>query len=312
MNTSAISLPDLSASQAHLRLIQTTDLHLHVLGYDYFTDRALPGTGLARIATRIRALRASAGTSLLLDNGDFLQGTPLADWLAEEGRLGPGELHPMFGAMNALGYDGGTLGNHDFNYGLPFLVNALAGAAFPVVCANVLTARGAAPAEDTTLQPPWTVLDREVTTGDGRTLPLRIGLIGFAPPQTREWEQFSVGPRIDTRDIVAAALGHLPALRAAGADIVVALAHSGIGDATHSPGMENAATALAALDGIDVVLAGHTHQRFPGPDIAPGPAVDPVAGTLAGKPAVMAGFDGAHFGLIDLVLDHGPQGWRIA
>ena len=72
------------------------------------------------------------------------------------------------------------------------------------------------------------------------------------------------------------------------------------------------ATALAALDGIDALVAGHTHLVFPGPDHDHADGVDPVRGTLCGKPAVMPGFWGSHLGVIDLALRETPDGWTVA
>jgi 2',3'-cyclic-nucleotide 2'-phosphodiesterase / 3'-nucleotidase len=299
----------LSGPQMHLRILATTDLHLQVMPYDYFADRRLPDSGLAQTASLIKALRQIDGACLLLDNGDFLQGNPLSDWLAKDSGFGPGDLHPMIAAMNALGYDGGTLGNHDFNYGLEFLRNALARAEFPVVSANMTLQQADKPEADVTLQPPWAILPRDVTTADGETHLLNIGIIGFAPPQTPIWEQFSIGSLIGARDIVEAARAHVPRLRAAGADLVIALAHSGIGQQPAVPGQENAGLVLASVPGIDAIVVGHTHQVFPGPGSEARPDVDPVAGTLHGKPAVMAGSLGSHVGVIDLKLAKGTSGW---
>ena len=185
----------------------------------------------------------------------------------------------MITAFNTLGYDAATLGNHEFDYGLRFLSEVLADAQFPVVSANIATRLGQSPARDETLVPPFTILRRRSST-DGRAarIPLRIGVIGFAPPQIAD-----LGPRhtwtagIHTRDILASARAWLPRLRARGADIIVALAHSGIGALEPEDGIENAATALAALPEIDAVIAGHCHQVFPGPGFAAAEEVDPVA-----------------------------------
>ena len=74
---------------------------------------------------------------MLIDNGDFLQGNPMGDYMAYQKGMKPGDVHPVIKAMNVLGYDCGTLGNHEFNYGLDFMFNTLAGATFPFVCANL-------------------------------------------------------------------------------------------------------------------------------------------------------------------------------
>ncbi len=304
-----MTTPEPAPLAAHLRILETTDLHSEVMAWDYFADRPTASGGLARAATLIRALRAEVSDCLLLDDGDFLQGNPMSDWAAEA--RPEGAPHPVIAAMNALGYDAATLGNHEFNYGLPLLHAALAQATFPVVCANVSTARGTR-ADAAPLVPPWTLLDRRILGSDGARHPLRIGIIGLAPPQIAAWERFSLDGVLATRDIVETARALVPALKAAGAEIVVALCHAGIGADAHTPGMENAAVPLAAVPGIDVILMGHTHGVFPGPDHAATGAVDPVAGTLHGKPAVMAGFHGSHVGVVDLTLERGVAGWRVA
>lgn len=305
--------PNPSAPQARLRILQTTDLHVSLLPYDYFSDRIAPGTGLAQAASLIHALRAGADNCLLFDNGDFLQGNPLADWVARDVNFSNGETHPMIAAMNTLDYDAGTLGNHEFDYGLGFLNKALAQIAFPMTSANILVQRGQDP--DHPFLPPFILLDRNIICADGTLHPIRVGVIGFAPPQLVDWNRIVLQQQIATQPIVDAARHYVPLMRAAGADIIVALSHSGI--SPDDPAMigtdevENASVQLAGIDGIDVVLAGHTHLLFPGPGTTPTPDIDPVKGTLHGKPAVMAGSNGSHIGVVDLVLTRQDGRWGI-
>jgi 2',3'-cyclic-nucleotide 2'-phosphodiesterase/3'-nucleotidase len=298
--------------QAHLRIMETTDIHVHIYPYDYYADRPVDTVGLARTADLIGGIRAEATNSILLDNGDFLQGNPMGDYIAYERGMAEGDSHPMITAMNTLGFDASTLGNHEFNYGLPFLMNSVAGAAFPIVCANVATEMGAAATADTTLVAPYVMLDREITDGAGQTHPIRIGIIGFVPPQIMTWDRRHLEGNVGVRDIVAAAQAYVPQMREEGAEIIIALSHSGIEGADHTDMMENASVPLAGVDGIDVVLTGHHHRVFPGPDYANTPGVDVEAGTIMGKPAVMAGFWGSHMGLVDLMLERDGNSWRIA
>ncbi|GAB5447625.1 bifunctional 2',3'-cyclic-nucleotide 2'-phosphodiesterase/3'-nucleotidase [Gymnodinialimonas sp.] len=300
------------AGQAHLRIMETTDVHVHIYPYDYYGDRPVDTVGLARTAALIDGVRAESTNSILLDNGDFLQGNPMGDYMAYERGMAEGDLHPMIAAMNALGYEGSTLGNHEFNYGLSFLMNSVAGAAFPVVCANVATGLGASVTEDTTLVPPYMMIDRTLTDGAGETHPIRIGVIGFVPPQIMTWDRRHLEGNVEVRDIVAAAQAYVPQMREDGAEIIIALSHSGIGAADHADMMENASIPLAGVDGIDVVLTGHHHRVFPGPDYAETPGVDVEAGTIMGKPGVMAGFWGSHMGLVDLMLERDGNTWRVA
>ena len=300
-----------AANQVHLRIMETTDLHVHVFPYDYYGDREVDTVGLARTASIVNGIRAEATNSMLIDNGDFLQGNPMGDYIAYERGMKEGDMHPIISAMNTVGFDGSTLGNHEFNYGLDFLTKSLAGAEFPVVCANIAKEMGAGPTADTTLLPPYVILDRTVTDGAGGSHQIRVGLIGFVPPQVMTWDRRHLDGNVQARDIVAAAEAWVPQMREAGADIVIALSHSGIGPAEYEEGMENASVPLAAVEGIDAVLTGHHHRVFPSSQYDGIAGVDPVAGTLHGKPAAMGGFWGSHLGVIDLMLETEGGEWRI-
>lgn len=282
-----------------LRILATSDLHMHLLPFDYLANRPSGHLGLARTAVLIQQRRAEARACLLLDNGDFLQGGPMGDLTARPQRP-LSAVHPAIAAMNALGYDAAALGNHDFNFGLPFLRRVVAQARFPMLAANLTLTRGTGFAATC-------IIDRMLTDGQDRAHPLRIGIIGLLPPQTEEWDHDLRG-QMRSHDIIATARQVVPRLRAQGVDLVVALAHSGIGAPDPTPRMEHAALALAALPGIDVVIAGHTHEVFPGPRWQGRPGIDADRGTLAGKPAVMPGFGGSHLGVIDIRFAPGPDG----
>ncbi len=299
------------AGQAHLRIMETTDLHVHIFPYDYYGDREVDTVGLARTASLINDVRAESTNSLLLDNGDFLQGNPMGDYMAYERGMSEGDAHPIVTAMNAVGFDGATIGNHEFNYGLDFLMNSMQGADFPVVLANVVRELGSSPTEDSLLFDPYVILDREITDGAGETHPIRIGLIGFVPPQIMVWDRRHLEGNVQTRDIVEAAEAWIPQMREGGADIIIALSHSGIGGAEAVDLMENASIPLAAIEGVDAILTGHHHRVFPGPDYADTPGVDVEAGTIMGTPAAMGGYWGSHMGLIDLMLERDGSGWRV-
>jgi 2',3'-cyclic-nucleotide 2'-phosphodiesterase/3'-nucleotidase len=301
------------AGQAHLRLIETTDLHVHVFPYDYYADKPNDTMGVARTASLIRAIRSEATNSLLLDNGDFLQGNPMGDYIAYERGMKDGDVHPVITAMNVLEMECSTLGNHEFNYGLDFMDKVLAGAKYPIVCANL--AKGtlaSSPRDDTLYLKPYVIIEKKVTDGAGTTHPVKVGLIGFVPPQIMVWDGRHLEGKVMTRDIVEAAKAWVPEMREAGADIVVALSHSGIDASGPSERMENASLFLAGVDGIDAVFTGHQHLVFPGSDFEGLAEVDSASGTLMGKPGVMGGFWGSHMGLIDLLLEQDGGKWRVA
>lgn len=298
-------------AQAHLRIMETTDLHVHVYPYDYYSDRPVDTVGLSRTAAIIEEIRAEATNSMLVDNGDFLQGNPMGDYIAYERGMKEGDMHPVITAMNTVGFDASTLGNHEFNYGLEFLTKSLAGADFPVISANVVTEKAENPRDDKTLVPPYVILDREVTLGDGTTAPIKVGLIGFVPPQIMTWDRRHLEGNVTARDIVETAQAWVPQIKEEGADIIIALSHSGIGSAQYEEGMENASVPLAEVSGIDALMTGHSHLVFPSPTYADYAGLDAVAGTIHGKPAVMGGFWGSHLGVIDLMLERDGNEWRV-
>ncbi|MGI9390185.1 MAG: bifunctional 2',3'-cyclic-nucleotide 2'-phosphodiesterase/3'-nucleotidase [Boseongicola sp.] len=300
-----------AAGQAHLRIMETTDLHVHVWPYDYYADKARDTVGLARTAAHIASIREEATNSLMLDNGDFLQGNPMGDYIAYERGMKEGDMHPVITAMNTVGFDASTLGNHEFNYGLDFLIKSLAGADFPIVSANVVKSEGSDPTKDTTLIKPYVILDRMLKDGAGEEHPIKVGLIGFVPPQIMNWDRKHLEGNVTARDIVKTARAYVPQMREEGADIIIALSHSGIGSADESDGMENASVPLATVDGIDALLTGHSHLVFPSSTYADYAAVDAENGLIHGKPATMGGFWGSHLGVIDLMLERDGGEWRV-
>jgi len=302
---------DLADSLVHtlvtLRIMATTDLHKQVMPYNYQTNQNAVTRGFSRTATLIRQARLEATNSILVDNGDFL-----CSVTAESGAgLGSERLHPMVSIMNHLGYDAATPGNHDFDYGPDFLTEIAGQADFPFLSANALIKRAQTPADDEFLFSCFTILNRDVTDLAGNKHRIRIGITGFLPPNSvAQYDDMS--NKIQTRDIIEAAHNVVPQMKAAGADIIIALAHTGIGGEAHVTNMENAAVPLAEIDGIDAIIAGHRHQVFPGPDWPESKIVDAKKGIVHGKPLVAAGYWGSHLGIIDLDLVETNGSWQVA
>ena len=292
------TLPETGHSDCdiHLRLLGTTDLHAHLIGYDYFADSVDETVGLTRVATLIDQARKETRNSLLFDNGDLLQGSPLGDGAAQFGGA-----NPMVVALSVLGFDAASIGNHDFNYGITTLEHAYSTATFPVLCGNV----------EGLSFPPYALLRRRFADTNGTTRNLCVGVVGFTPPQILKWDAAKLSGRVEVSDIPATARALVPQMRSQGADIIVALLHGGIEDRTTPSMHENPAIALAEVDGIDAIFTGHTHQVFPGPDFAASARIDPERGRIAGKPGVMAGAYGSHLGLVDLDIQCRGGVWSI-
>ena len=299
-------LPLASAQTAELRLLETTDIHTNIVPYDYYQDAETDAFGLAKTATLIKAARDEAPNSLLFDNGDLIQGTPLGDYKAKVDVLEEGEIHPVYQAMNLLSYDAANIGNHEFNYGLEFLNRALAGADFPYVNANVYKADGT-----TNYFKPYLILDRKITDTAGQTHTLKVGVIGFVPPQIMTWDKSNLDGKVVTKDIVETAQKFVPEMKEAGAEIIVAVPHSGF-EAGERQGMdENAVGYLSEVEGIDAILFGHAHSVFPSEQFADYSGADLEKGTINGVPSVMPGFWGDHLGVIDLTLTRQNGSWAV-
>jgi len=316
-------------TRAQLAILESTDVHSNVLSYDYYKLAEDPGLGFERLATLVRQARGEFANTLLFDAGDTIQGTALADYQALVKPVACGEELAMYRAMDVLGYDGGTVGNHEFNYGLPFLSQvsgrpmdvdgvprrACKGPGFPLVLANVVGARDGQP-----IYPPYAILERTLKLRDagGRTreAPIRIGIIGFTPPPIMMWDRRNLEGKVRTLGLVEAAREYLPKLRAQNVDLVVAISHGGLDASPYGETMENANWYLAQEPGIDVLLLGHSHAVFPDPGnpksrFANLPQVDNQRGFVHGKPAVMGNFWGKSLGVVDLALVRRDGRWQI-
>ncbi len=292
----------------NLRILETTDIHVNLANYDYYQDAETDKYGLVKTASLIKQARTEAKNSLLFDNGDLIQGNPLGDYVAKIDPLQPGETHPVYKAMNLLDYDAGNIGNHEFNYGLDFLKTSLSGSNFPYVNANVYVDDGTG---EKNYFKPYEILDRQVVDEDGETHSIKVGVIGFVPPQIMQWDKANLEGKVVTKDIVETAEHFIPKMKADGADIIVAIPHSGIGTVTSEGMEENATYDLSKVDGIDAILFGHSHGTFPSAAYDGIEGVDTANGTINGTPAVMPGYWGSHLGLVDLQLQHADGKWTV-
>ncbi len=319
-----------AGSSATLALLETTDLHSNVLSYDYLRMAPDPAVGLERTATLIAAARAEFANTMLLDNGDTIQGTALADYQALVKPLACGQTLAIYKAMNQLGFEGGGIGNHEFNYGLAYLSQVTgnrfdvegvdpdaprcAGPQFPQVLANVLSVRSGQP-----LFAPYRIIDKAIKAvgPDGRTIDasVKVGIIGFVPPTIMAWDKRWLEGKVVTVGVREAAQKYIPEMRAKGAELVVVISHGGLDDAPYSPAMENGNYHLSKVPGIDAMLIGHSHQVFPNPNSGETQfnlaGVDKVKGTVNGVPTVMANMWGKHLGVIGLRLTHDGRAWRV-
>ena len=293
-----------------VRILATTDLHTNLVNYDYYQDKPVETLGLAKTAVLIEKAKKENPNVLLVDNGDTIQGTPLGTYKAIVNPVEKGEQHPMYAALQALGFEAGTLGNHEFNYGLDYLNRVIETAGLPIVNANVLD-----PATGKFIYQPYKIIEKTFTDTQGRLTTVKIGVTGIVPPQILNWDKANLEGKVVVRDSVEAIRDIIPEIRKAGADITLVLSHSGIGDDKYEKGEENEGYQIASLPGVDAVVTGHSHAEFPSGN-ATGfyekyPGVDGINGKINGTPVTMAGKYGDHLGVIDLKLNYTDGKWKV-
>ena len=299
--------PDDTTGSVPLTLMATTDVHGHVLDWDYFQNAPYPADdalGLTRAATAIDAVRAERGEEsvVVLDNGDAIQGTPLTYYYG----MGDGAAsvlsddaeHPMATAFDAIGYDAQVVGNHEYNYGLDLLSAYEEDLDAPLLGANVIDVATGEPYHD-----PYTLIEREIA-GESVT----IGVLGLVTPGVRVWDRGVVEGVLEFRDVVETAERWVPVVEEQ-ADVVVVLAHSGKGttadaDYDRTALTEDAARNVATMvPGIDVVVAGHSHNDEP----------EEVVENVAGEPVLITqpNYWARSVSQVDLSLVPDGDGFRV-
>lgn len=285
-----------------LRILATTDLHLQLHGYDYNANTQGRHFGLAGLAPQIREARAEAQQNgmacVLFDNGDVLQGGALGAFLATQPVT---DKHPLVHALNTIGYDAIGVGNHDLDFGLPYL-NAIADHLdMPLIASNL---RGPAAS---TIQRSAIINVTPPSRGSNPAIPLKVGVISVLPRGTDQWNANVLSGQATVQDYHKIIHRAVPALRSAGADVIVLLAHLGRAEFHSETGTD---LALASIPGIDAVVLGHTHETFP-----PSPSAcsqNSPAGRIGGRPAIMPGHHGSHLGVLDITLQSGTDNrWRV-
>jgi len=285
-----------------LKILATTDLHMSVCGYDYLSEQRREDIGLTALASIIQRQRAQA-SSILVDNGDSLQSSPQGDFVAARYMADKTTRNPMIEAMNHLEFDAAAVGNHEFDYGIDYLIGITKVANFPFLCANIHPVN-----KDIHNWPkPCTIVKRRLKNENGHTVDVKIGLIGLAPTETVNWNWGHLRGRATATEMVQTARAEAQQLRSLGVDLIVLLAHTGVGQNSRLTNHIGLVSELAKINEIDVIVGGHDHDSFPRKylDGKPDPAIkgtDTEAGTVHGKPVVQPGHSGGCLGVIDLEI----------
>ena len=225
-----------------LYLLHTSDTHSRIEPLDKLAADPDAGKGgTARRAAFIRQFRAEHPATLVLDCGDYSQGTPYYNFYH-------GELEVKM--IKHIGYDAIAIGNHEFDFGMENLSRLVRLAGCPTVCANYEVS--GTPLEG--LVKPYTIIKR-----DG----LRIGVFGLGP-KLEGLVQTDKCEGVAFKDPIATAQKTVETLRGKEkCDIVVCLSH--LGYQLLNPEDANDEKLVAQTQGIDVILGGHSHTNMDTP-----------------------------------------------
>ncbi|ANC09543.1 MULTISPECIES: bifunctional 2',3'-cyclic-nucleotide 2'-phosphodiesterase/3'-nucleotidase [Bacillus cereus group] len=291
-------------STVNLRILETSDIHVNLMNYDYYQTKTDNKVGLVQTATLVNKAREEVKNSVLFDDGDALQGTPLGDYVAnkiknQENSVDPNYVHPLYRVMNLMKYDVISLGNHEFNYGLDYLKKVTSKTKIPVINSNVYIDDhdGNDENDEHYFDRPYHILEKEVVDEAGQKQIVKIGVMGFVPPQIMNWDKANLEGQVKAKDIVETAKKMVPKMKAEGADVIVALAHSGVDKSGYNVGMENASYYLTEVPDVDAVLMGHSHTE--------------VQDIFNGVPVVMPGVFGSNLGIIDMQLKKVNGKWEV-
>ena len=236
-------------STMKVTILGTSDLHSNITNYDYYTQKPAEH-GLAKVYSVVKEVRAQNPNTILIDNGDTIQGTPIAQYYLDNfnSKTATKIVHPMINVMNMMKYDAWTLGNHEFNYGIPLLNRVISDAKFPVLSANTYKADGSNFAK------PYIIKDVNGA---------KIAILGFTTKGVTTWDKNNV-VGMDFKDIVTEGQKWVRQLKDVDkVDAIIVSAHTGL-ESTNDILGENQATALAtACPEITAILSGHAHKDLP-------------------------------------------------
>ncbi|MDE6566929.1 MAG: 5'-nucleotidase C-terminal domain-containing protein [Lachnospiraceae bacterium] len=293
-----------------IRVISTADLHSQVSSQDYESAGKSTAGSLAQLSTMIRSAKEEItdGTCITVDTGDSIYGYAAEYIKAKNGAA----VQPIYEGMSKIGYDAIVLGNHDFDFGYDYIYQQLKSSGLSNIClvSNVVrNSDGRAPWASTKM------INRTVTTEQGKQVQVKIGIVGATRPSLSN--MYDYDGTLVTSGIISSVKNNAAALKKAGADVVIAIVHAGMGDNTSTDSDKDVAYALSKLENVDCIMAGHAHRNFPSEDgnvqiYYDLPGVNRSTGLVNGKPVLISADHGKAIGICDLSLSINGNKVRVA
>ncbi|KRQ87670.1 Trifunctional nucleotide phosphoesterase protein YfkN precursor [Caloramator mitchellensis] len=241
------------SNTVEIQILATSDLHGKFQAYDYATNSVSKSGSLAQISTAIKKFKAQNPNTLIVDNGDTIQGNSVQIFNNEDS-------HPMITAMNEIGYDTWTFGNHEFNYGVPTLEKIAKQFKGTVLGGNVYRPDG------TRLGAPYAIIERGG---------VKIGIVGMVTPHITKWDAENLkgykvtSPIEETRKAVDEIKDKV--------DVIIAVEHMG---PTPEYGDDGADLLANKVPELAAIVAGHAHMKVPKKEVNGVIIVEPAnAGT---------------------------------
>ncbi|NOX18092.1 MAG: bifunctional metallophosphatase/5'-nucleotidase [Chlorobi bacterium] len=242
----------LFAQNVNFKIIETTDVHGAVYPYDFKTDKPLKGS-LSHVSAMLKKERANKNQEVILfDDGDILQGTPAVYYYNFEK---PNEKHLYAEVMNYLGYEVGTIGNHDIETGHKVYDKFRKEINFPWLAANAIDVKSGKPYFQ-----PYYVFEKEG---------VKFAVLGLITPGIPNWLPPKIYEGIEFEDMIETAKKWVPIIQEKEKpDALIGLFHSGVdyaygGQKADTPRNENASALVAEqVPGFDIVFVGHDHHGW--------------------------------------------------
>ncbi|HWR40084.1 MAG TPA: 5'-nucleotidase C-terminal domain-containing protein [Patescibacteria group bacterium] len=302
--------PKPKVTSAKLTILATSDVHGHILPWNYLIPK-VENIGLSKAYSIIQKERALNPYNIVVDAGDFLQGSPLDSYYSKETNWS-NNIHPMIQMYNYMSYDAVVLGNHEFNYGKTFLGKVIAGANFPVLSANTYDLKSGkvwAPVK------PYTIKEVEIVQ-DKAKAKVKVAIIGVTTPAIPNWENAQNYAGLEFHDQVDATRRLVTQLRKQ-VDVILIVTHSGVEiDGQESFLNENQAAAIArACPEATLIVSGHKHAVIDNSNAIKDGNRQVVydRGIIAGVPVMSPGRWATHVSRAEIYLERptGKGPWMV-